>query len=605
VSGLRQQTRLLGIALCLVAVTAMVYWPLSRATLISYDDPEYITWNIDIQHGLTLDALKWAFTTGYTGNWHPLTWVSYLFDYQCFGGTPGAMHLTNVALHILNSLLVLWLLWRITGALWRSAFVAAVFALHPLHVESVAWTCERKDVLSTFFGLLAIWAYAAYVRAKAPVGAVGAELRLQGARSKGAASDAAPRRHHPSPFYLTSLLFFACSLMSKPMLVTLPLVLVLLDFWPLNRFRKTQAPFRAARPILVEKLPFLALTVADSIVTFLAQKAGGAIVSADTLTLGRRAANALMAYLHYLRDAFWPAHLSICYPAAGVWPVWQPVLAFGLLIALSALVLRQRRQAYLVTGWFWFLGTLVPVIGLVQTGAQTIADRFMYFPLAGLAICVAWGAVDLFRSRPAAKPILVLAALACIGACAGLTARQVSFWQDDLAVFGRAIAVNPGNSIAHYLYAMGLQKQQRYDEAAEHLKEALRLNPRNAGAHVNLAVYLGMRGDLQAALAHARTALEINPADADAHDTLAVALLQLGQRGEAEEHFRQAIRLRPSHAAARNHLAVALMQSGKWDEAIAQLREALRYEPASAEFRQNLNYAFAHSVEANRPFHEP
>ena len=576
----------------------MVYWPLSHAALISYDDPEYLTWNVDIQHGLTLDALKWAFTTGYTGNWHPLTWVSYMLDYQFFGGTPGAMHMTNVALHLLNSLLVLWLLWRMTGALWRSAFVAAVFALHPLHVESVAWACERKDVLSTFFGLLAIWAYVGYVQCKARAGAAGGGRRLPGANRTGHAAGSAPRRAQLSVLYLLSLLLFACSLMAKPMLVTLPFVLVLLDFWPLHRFQRTHSPLPSAHPILVEKLPFLALTVADSLVTFLAQKAGGAIVSADTLSAGRRVANALMAYLHYLRDAFWPAHLSICYPAAGIWPVWQPLFAAIVLIILSALVLRQRRHAYLFTGWFWFLGTLVPVIGLVQTGAQTIADRFMYFPLVGLAICVAWGAVELFRSRPAAKPILVLAALVSLGACAGVTRRQVSFWQDDIAVFGRAIAVNPANSLAHYLYALGLQKQQRYDEACEHLTEALRLNPRTGGAHVNLAVYLGMRGDLQAALSHANTALDINPADADAHDTLAVALLQLGRKPEAEEHFRQAIRLRPSHAAARNHLAVALMQSGSWDEAIAQLREALRYEPSSAEFQQNLNYALGHRLEA-------
>src|ERR1035437_597385 len=347
-------------ALALLALG--IYWPVSHFELISYDDPEYVTWNLDIQGGLTLSALRWAFSTGDAGNWHPLTWISYMFDYQFFGGSPGQMHLTSLVLHLANTLVLFSLFRRMTGTFWRSAFVAAIFALHPLHVESVAWVCERKDVLSTFFGLLSLWAYARYVeqskaqRLKSGVQSRNSEVRGQWSVVR------SPRSifHLPSSiFYLLSLALFAFGLMSKPMLVTLPCVLLILDYWPLHRVQfpsqrgpsNPQSAIRnpqssppslrhSATPplhLLFEKLPFLALTVADSVVTFLAQKAGGAIVTTELLSIHSRIANASMAYLHYLCTAFWPSGLSISYPAISHWTLWQPLCAAGLLLVLTGL----------------------------------------------------------------------------------------------------------------------------------------------------------------------------------------------------------------------------------------------------------------------------
>jgi len=470
-----------------------------------------------------------------------------------------------------------------TGALWRSAFVAGVFALHPLHVESVEWVCERKDVMNTFFGLLSLIAYARYAgRGEMEQGRKGAE----GKCSEGTSS--------PIPiFYWLSLLFFACSLMSKPMLVTLPFVLLLLDYWPLCRlsFNPTsniQHPKLSIQFLVLEKVPFLALTVADSIATFLAQKAGGAIVSADTLPIGRRLANALMAYFHYLRDTFWPANLSACYPPSEHWLVWQPLLAAVILICLTVLILRQRRS-YLLMGWLWFLGTLVPVIGLVQTGAQTIADRFMYFPLIGLTICFTWGAFDLLRRWPMHKPFLVFGSVALLALCAYTTRRQVSFWKDDFTVFTRALAVTQNNFVAHNLYAIALQKHGRYDEAFEHLKESVRINPRNPDPYVGMAVYRGNQGDIRSAKEYAATALQLSSNNPEAHDAFGVALLLQGSAAEAETYFAQAVKLRASFAIARMHWAVSLREQGKLDEAITQLREALRYQPDSTEIQEQMN----------------
>ena len=601
----------------LALLTLGIYWPLSRSELLSYDDVEYVTWNLDIQGGLTLPALRWAFSTGYAGNWHPLTWVSYMLDYQFFGGSPGQMHLTNLILHIANIVLVLLLFRQMTGTFWRSAFVAALFALHPLHVESVAWVCERKDVLSTFFGLLSLGAYVRYVQSKVQ----SPKSKVQGPKSE--VGGPWSFFHLPSSiFYLLSLALFACSLMSKPMLVTLPCVLLLLDYWPLRRIqfpsqRSPSNPQSAIRNsqssppslhhsptpplhLLFEKLPFFVLTVADSIVTFLAQKVGGAVASTDLLPIPARVANALMAYLHYLRTAFWPAGLSISYPATSHWPFWQPLCAAGLLLVLTGLVLRQRQRPYLFTGWFWFLGTLVPVIGLTQIGAQTVADRFMYFPLVGLAICVAWGSLDLFGARPAGRVSLVVAGTLSLVLCAIVTHRQVCFWKDGLTLFSRALAVTKDNFVAHDHVGMALNKLERHDEAIQHYREAVQICPVDAEGYVGLAFSLGTQGHLAEARACAAKAVQLRPDSPEAHDCLGVALQLQGKAVEAETHFVQAVKLRPSFADARNHWAYALLEQGRIDEAIAQLRTALRIEPDSAEFQQRLSYALSQKASANQ-----
>ena len=593
----------------LTLVTVSLYWPVSRYGLISLDDPEYITWNPQIRDGLTIPALRWAFTTGYTGNWHPLTWLSYMADCQFLGGSPGEMHLTNLLLHAANAVLLFLLFRRMTGALWRSAFVAALFALHPLHVESVAWIAERKDVLSTFFGFLSIWAYVRYVQ----------KSKIQGLWSvvRGPASILHPLS---SFWYVLSLLLFACSLMSKSMLVTLPCLLLLLDYWPLGRWRVSSGGCRVARqkpdvqgskfrvqgsrflPLLLEKLPFLALSLAFSAITFRAQQAGGAVVPTDLLPLDARLANALMAYLYYLRNAIWPIYLSAAYPPQQ-WLPWQHLLAATTLGGLTVLLLWRLRQPYLLTGWFWFLGTLVPVIGIVQVGSQTMADRFTYFPLVGLGICLAWGAFDLAtRSyNPAGSPLPKAAARSMLGAfgllsllaCAAVTRQQVSYWKDSLALFGRALAVTSNNLAAHNLYGLALEADGRTPEAIEHYREALRINPASPTTHVNLGSALGSQGNLEAAISHNLKALEITPDYPEAHDNIGVALFMQGKTNDADAHFSEAVRLRPSFAQARSHWAHALQQEGKLDDAILQLREALRYAPGAAEIHLQLSSILA------------
>ena len=606
VIGQKNYFRILLVCLCLGAVTAGVYWPVSHYELINLDDPEYILSNPQIRDGLTLPAVKWALTTGYTGNWHPLTWLSFLLDVQINGFSPGGMHLTNVALHIANSLLLFLLFRRMTGSFWRSAFISALFALHPLHVESVAWVTERKDVLSTFFGLLSLWAYVRYVE--------NAECRMPKEIRNPKSGPGSVTIHrslfsaHRSGFYWLAFLSFAFSLMSKAMLVTLPFLLLLLDFWPLRRMTTWESTAQRATPkrqpppplprhskllisrLLLEKLPFLVLALAFSVITFLAQKAGGAIASMGQLPLYARFANALMSYLHYLLDAIWPHHLSAAYPLQK-WQPWQPLLVAALLAGLTVLVLRERKRAYLLTGWFWFLGTLVPVIGIVQVGNQTMADRFMYFPLVGLAICLAWGMFDLAGNWPAHRALLVLSAAALLGFYTVATRQQVSYWKNSLTLFEHALRVTDNNVTAHNLCGLALETQGRGKEAMEHYKEALRINPASAQSQANLGSLLGSQGNLAEAIAHTLKALEIAPAYPEAHDNVGVALLMQGKPVEAEAHFREAVRLRPSFTEARSHWASALMQLGKFDDAIAQMREALRHTPEAVEIHLQLSYA--------------
>src|ERR1051326_2205979 len=353
------------ICLSLLGLIIAVYWPVARFNFVNYDDPEYVSENPHVQTGLSVVNVAWAFRTTFFENWHPLTWLSYLLDYQIFGLKPGAFHLVNLFFHGMNTLLLFAILNRITGARWPSAFVAVIFGLHPLHVESVAWVAERKDVLSVFFGLLTIWAYVRYTeRPKAKGGP-----------------------------YLAALLFFALSLMAKPMLVTLPFILLLLDFWPLGRMVNRSAIKDSLRLVL-EKGPFFALTGVSCVVTYLAQHQAVATVAG--LSMGKRLANAFVSYVRYVGKTFWPVDLAVFYPHPGQWPYWQVIGSVLVLGIITLLVFRVRRERpYLLVGWLWFLGTLVPVIGLVQVGWQSLADRYTYFPLIGLLIIIGWGAKDL------------------------------------------------------------------------------------------------------------------------------------------------------------------------------------------------------------------
>ncbi len=400
--------RLLIISLFLIIASFMAFWQVTRCDFINYDDDKYLTDNSHVQDGLTVEGITWAFTTGYAANWHPLTWISHMVDVQLFGLQPGWHHLTNLLFHLASTLLLFLVLHRMTKALWQSAFVAALFALHPLHVQSVAWVAERKDVLSTFFWMLTMGTYASYV--------------------------AKPGLKR----YLTLLLCFALGLMAKPMLVTLPFVLLLLDYWPLQRLeqkrppqeglskdKSTTSPVRIPvqpvghwpliRPLLIEKIPLFALAALSSIVTYLVQHHGGAVQSLETFPPGVRMANAFVSYITYMVKMLWPTNLAVFYPYPTSWPLWQVLGSAALLITITVLVIRgAKKRPYAAVGWFWYVGTLVPVIGVVQVGRQALADRYTYIPLVGLFIIVAWAVPELLKKWPYRKETLITLSALCL-----------------------------------------------------------------------------------------------------------------------------------------------------------------------------------------------
>ena len=493
--------------LALVLLTLAAYWPALHCDFQYYhDDEHYITSNDHVSGGLTGPAILWAFTSVHAYNWHPLTWLSHMLDCQFYGLNPAGHHLTSVLLHIANALLLLLLLRCMTEQFWLSALVAALFALHPLHVESVAWISERKDVLSTFFGLLTLCAYVRYVEQSKVTG--------------GPATHPGSRfTFRVSRFYLLSLCLFACSLMSKAMLVTFPFVLLLLDYWPLNRFQTTKVPLRSApfslHPpsfILLEKLPFLILALAASVATYLVQQRSGAVQSLDTYSVSLRLATAIMAYAEYVLKTFWPANLAALYPhpAAG-WAASKVVAGAALLMAASAVAFRSRRP-YLLVGWLWYLGTLLPVIGLVQVGSQAYADRYTYLPVIGLFIALAWSlgqwaTTPRSGSAPSLRAVVrenstlprrlaaVLAAAALLLALTVCTRLQARYWKDSPTLFEHAIQVVDSNYLAEHELGMGLARDGRLSEALVHLRKAAAANPGWVQARYNLACLLYFQGD--------------------------------------------------------------------------------------------------------------
>jgi len=500
------------ICFLLAVVTAGIYWPVHRAEFVNYDDVDYVVENTHVRGGLTLDSVKWAFTTDHVGNWHPLTWLSHMTDVQLFGMNAGAHHAVNLLFHIANALLLLLLLERMTHALWPSAMVAALFAWHPLHVESVAWVAERKDVLSTLFGLMALWAYAEY-------------------------AESAKRN-----YWWAALVCFALGLMAKPMLVTLPFVFLLLDYWPLKR------PLRI--PAIKEKLPFFMLSAASSIVTFAVQRHGGAVAALETVSFRHRVLNAVIAYATYLRKTFLPTDLAVIYPiSAPRW--WEAAIAFTLLLTISiAAIYLARSHPWLLVGWLWFLGMLIPVIGLVQVGSQSMADRYTYLPLVGIFIIVVWTAADV------ASSIAVLAVLLV------LTSMQVRVWHDSQALFEHAIAVTRDNHIAHSILGRVFVNSGRFEEAQSHFEETLRIVPNSAEARVNLSRThynfgnaLMKQNQLEPAIAHFAEAARLDPQMAEAQNNWAYALTLQGRLREAAEHYAAALRINPDLVEARLNAA--------------------------------------------------
>jgi tetratricopeptide (TPR) repeat protein len=561
--------------LLLVVATLAVYGQLRNHQFINYDDNSYVYNNPLVQAGLTLKGLTWAFTTTSAGNWHPLTWLSHMLDCQLFGLNPGDHHLTNLVFHIANSLLLfLWLLY-LTPSLGCSFMVAALFALHPMHVESVAWVAERKDVLSTFFWLLTMWAYVWYVR-RPGLGR-----------------------------YLLILVGFCLGLMAKPMLVTLPFVLLLLDYWPLARlsFKGGRAAAAASPPpesgvalkrLVWEKAPLFGLAALFSLVAFYAQKEVGALWTGKTLPFTLRLANALVAYVSYLGKMFWPARLAVLYPYPGPnLPLW-PAVAAGLgLAALSFLALRQaRRHPYLLVGWLWYLGTLVPVIGLVQVGRQAMADRYTYVPSIGLFIAVVWGTAALAARWRAPRWLLPVGAGVVLSALAVCTWVQVGYWRDSISLYDHTLKVTRGNPVIQNNLGEAWAAQGKLAQAAAHYRAALRLQPDFAQALYNLGAALGAQGKLAQAAAQYRAALRLKPDFPEAQNNLGEVLATQGKLAQAEAQYRAALRLRPDLAVTRNNLGVALANQGKIDAAITQFQKAIQLKPDYADAYFNLGLAF-------------
>ena len=606
------------LCLLLALVTLVVFLPVARQGFVNYDDSDYVTENAHVLSGLSWANVLWAFTTGHASNWHPLTWLSHMLDCQLFGLKAGAHHLVSVGFHIANALLLLLLLRRMTGALWPSALVAALFALHPLHVESVAWASERKDVLSGFFFLLTLGAYVRYVEVlslksnvQSPASGVrnpkpeGRSPKPSSARPvrQPGPHDGASRFTHlpPSIFYLLALTWFALGLMSKPMLVTVPCVLLLLDYWPLRRFElSTLNPRLSALPRLIaEKAPFFVLAAASSVITFIVQRKGGAV--STSLPFGGRIANALVSYVRYIGKMFWPTGLSILYPHPGHWPAWQVIAAAALLLAISlAVLLLARRQPYLVVGWLWFCGMLIPAIGLIQVGIQSMADRYTYLPLIGLFIMLAWGINDRVPCRPWRAPALAVGGASVLAACAFFTVRQIQFWRDSAALFGHAVKVTRNNYLAYNNLGFYLSGLGKTAEAMENYRLALKINPAYEDALNNMGYALAGQKKYSEAIQYYKAALRIRPHQPEVHNNLGNALSDLGQIDEAIQHYLAALAQNPDHADAHNNLGIALAMQGKLDQAIPHFQAAIRAKPGYASAYSNLGNAFAaqHKLDA-------
>ncbi len=569
------------ICLLLAGITFTLYWPARNFDLVQYDDPLFLTDNPEIQSGLNVHSLAWAMCGVVAANWHPVTNLSFILVHQFWGTNPGAEHLVNAVFHALNGALLFLVLRRLTRSSWRSAVVAALFAWHPLRVESVAWIAERKDVLSVFFFLLTLLCYAKAVTS----------VRCQVSGTEKAIRPPIMSRvtGHVSLFYWLAVLFFALGLMSKAMLVTVPFVLLLLDFWPLCRIADYRLRIADWKPLLVEKIPFFALAGVASVVTYLVQQHGSSMVPVENMPPGARVGNALISYCRYMGKLFWPVDLAVFYPHPGHWPQAQVLLAGGLLVGLTVCIFVQRmRGPYLLVGWLWFLGTLVPVIGLVQVGGQSMADRYTYIPSLGLLILVVWGACELAPRWRHYEMAFSLAGGAAMVVCLVLTRQQLGYWQDSETLFQHSLAVGGNSYIAHNNLGDALDRKGQIDEAIIHYQEAIRLKPDYAKAYNNLGNARYKKGQIDEAIRQYRQALCLAPDYAAIHNNLGIALGVKGQTDEAIRQFQEALRLNPDYAAAHYNFGVALGMKGQTDEAIRQFQEALRLNPDYPGAQNNL-----------------
>jgi protein O-mannosyl-transferase len=578
--------------LLLVVVTLVLYNPVSRNGFVNFDDDRYVTGNLQVRAGLHGDTIKWAFTSLDQANWHPLTWLSHALDSELFHLNPAGHHYTNLLLHATNALLLFLILQWFTGYTARSLMVAALFAVHPLNVESVAWVAERKNVLSMFFFLLALAAYGYYVR------------------KPGVAR------------YLAVAVLFAMALMSKPMAITLPFVLLLLDYWPLRRLmeRRVSSPVHveirvgtaavgypldrnsaeakdaqsdkgfaidaAAQPLwklCLEKLPLLALAAASAVITMIAQKAGGAVLTSAAHAPLLRLQNVIVCYVLYIQKAFWPSHLAVLYPYPHALPAWYVAASAVLLIAVTAAVLKYREHRYLVAGWFWYLGTMVPMIGLVQVGNQAMADRYAYLPLIGLFIMIVWGATECASARQLSIKYLAAAGLVILLALSAVTRIQLTYWHDDLALWSHALAVTRNNFVAENNFADALIKQGRYDEAIVHFRAAAALESGDAASQLNLGLYAQEHGDMQQAAARYNNVLRLatdTQLRASAYANLGTVYFAQRNYTQAQQNFEAAIKLKQAFPIALLDMALIAQRDHDWSQAAADFSQFVALDPS-------------------------
>jgi len=580
----------LAITLFLILTVLIVYWQVQYYELIDYDDISYIIRNRHVRSGLSWDGFIWAMMDIRTGYWHPLTWFSHMLDYELFQDNAGGHHWTSLIFHIANVVLLYTFLKRVTADIWKSAFVAVLFAVHPLNVESVAWVAERKNILSTFFWFMTMWAYVRYVE-------------------------------HPSWHrYILIASAFVLGLMAKPMLVTLPCVLLLLDFWPLCRLNS----WKDLTCLILEKIPLFLFSLGMSIFTFLATSHEGAVISFAALPLESRVYHALVSYVRYLGKLFWPDNLAVFYPYIKDYDIWH---ISGALIGLTAItfvvVFLARQYRYLLMGWLWYLGTLVPVIGFIQAGDQALADRYMYVPAIGVFIMVVWGVIDILRKWSKRNVVLVTCAATVFISLSICTGNQLRHWQNSLTLFGHTLQVTRQNALAHNNLGVALLNQGKSVEAENHFAKAMEIKPDYAAAHDNMGLILASRGKLNEAVMHYQEALRVKPKDDKAYDNMGIAFARMGRlneaiscfgeaikinpenadsynnmgsamamRGEVEksmDYFNKALQLDSNHAMAHNNMGLALANMGRFDKAVIHFRMALKINPDFKEAYQNLH----------------
>lgn len=566
----------------LVAMCVAIYAQAVGFDFINFDDNFYVYDNAFVLSGVNLSSIKWAFTTFHSANWHPVTWLSHMLDASLFGNNPGAHHATNVLLHIVNSFLAFIVFRKMTGCFWKSAIVAALFAVHPAHVESVAWVSERKDVLSTLFWLLTMWTYFHYVEKAEPPAAINwLETDDKKLRNK----------RYQKIYYVLTVALFAIGLMSKPMLVTLPFVLLLCDFWALERLKN----LRDLKPLIVEKLPLFILAAVSAYVTVIAQRSYGAVQTLEMLSFGTRLLNAVVACAKYVVMLFYPVNLGVGYSYREVFPWWQISGALLMLAGITAFCVWQRKdRKYLLMGWLWFLGTLVPVIGIVQVGAQSMADRYTYVPYFGLFIMLVWGASELF-SRLKLHRIVVaaIAAIVLLALCV-LSFKQTSYWQNAGTLYSHTLAAGQGNFIIKHNYCNHLMRENLLGEAEKNCLDSIAENPNFIDSYVTLGVIDVKTGKTEDAVANFKKALEINPNDPVIYTNLAAPLAMLGKVDESAQNIEKAAAIYKRSGVnpailnnAYSSLAAAYAAQNKFDKSSEILAHVLQISPENSNIRTN------------------